>query len=48
MAANPRPLEKVSYQDYEYLKAAWIKAHPDASPEEYERAMRKLAKELGV
>ena len=33
---------------YEQRKHAWIQAHPEATHEEYEQAMRRIAKELGL
>lgn len=33
---------------YERLKAAWIAAHPDATPAQYETAMRELARRCGL
>ena len=38
----------MSYIAYEKAKAAWIAAHPDATPEEYEAAMRLIAREFCV
>ena len=32
---------------YESLKRSWISRHPDATPQEYERAIAKIAKEIG-
>ena len=34
------------YQEYERRKREWVKAHPDSTPEEYERAIKKILKEL--
>jgi len=34
--------------EYERRKAEWIRTHPEASPREYERAIRKIAKEAGI
>lgn len=33
---------------YEVLKAAWLTSHPDASPAEYEAAMRDIARKAGL
>ena len=33
---------------YETLKANWIAAHPDATPVEYAKAMRAIARKCGV
>ena len=40
--------QAVDWAHYEALKAAWISEHPDASPAEYERAMREIAGKCGV
>lgn len=37
-----------SYQKYESLKAEWVKANPDATNQEYEAAMRRIASQCGV
>lgn len=36
------------WQLYEFLKQEWIKANPEAKPEEYSKAMRELANKAGV
>lgn len=36
------------WQRYSDLKAAWIKAHPEASSREIDREARRIAKELGL
>lgn len=36
------------YQRYESDKAAWLRAHPDATPDQIERAMRAIAERLGI
>jgi hypothetical protein len=38
----------VSYTLYEALKSAWIKANPQATPQQYQQAMRRLARKAGV
>jgi hypothetical protein len=38
----------VSYSLYEQLKANWIRKHPNATPQQYQTAMQKLAKKLGI
>lgn len=38
----------MNWQAYEAAKRAWVAAHPDATPEQYEAAMRALAEEMGV
>jgi hypothetical protein len=37
----------VNYR-YEQLKAAWLSAHPNATPTEYQKAIREIAKQLGI
>lgn len=36
------------WHEYERRKADWIARHPDATPEEYEAAIRKIVREVGV
>lgn len=36
------------WQSYEAAKRAWIAAHPDATPEQYDAAMREIARRYGV
>jgi hypothetical protein len=36
------------HQQYESQKQAWLHLHPDATPEEIEQALKRLAKALGV
>ena len=36
------------HYEYERRKAAWAREHPDATPQEYERAVRRIAKALGL
>jgi len=38
----------VSFQAYEAAKRAWIAEHPGATPEQYEAAMKALAKKYRV
>ena len=38
----------MSWAAYEAAKRAWIAANPAASPAEYEKAMRLLARRYGV
>jgi len=33
---------------YDACKAAWIAQHPGSTPEQYQEAMRRLARECGV
>jgi hypothetical protein len=34
----------MSIYRYEYLKAQWIKDHPEATPQQYQQAMQRIAK----
>lgn len=34
--------------DYEAAKRDWTRTNPEATPEEYQKAMRRIAKELGL
>lgn len=36
----------MSWHAYEAAKRAWIAAHPGATPEQYESAMKAIAQEL--
>lgn len=36
------------YARYEAAKAEWSCCHPDATPEQYDQAMRAIAKACGV
>lgn len=38
----------MSWQAYEAAKRAWIAAHPGATPEQYDAAMRAIAERLGI
>jgi hypothetical protein len=38
----------MSWQAYEAAKASWIKRHPKATPDQYEAAMKALAKKYRV
>ena len=40
--------EERHWLEYERLKAEWRRAHPNASAQVYEAAMRKIAAEVGV
>jgi hypothetical protein len=33
---------------YEYLKYKWIKDNPNATPEQYQKAMTNIARKCGV
>ncbi len=47
--ARPRELRrKAGWRDYETAKARWIELHPQASPEQYEQAMRSIAQTHGL
>jgi len=38
----------MSWEAYEAAKRAWIAANPDATPEQYDAAMKAIAERLGV
>ena len=38
----------MSWQAYEAAKRAWIAAHPNATPEQYDAAMRAIARRFKV
>ncbi len=35
-------------QRYEAAKLVWIASHPEATPEQYQAAMRELARKAGL
>jgi len=35
-------------QRYEAAKRLWLATHPNATPEQYQAAMRKLARRVGL
>lgn len=37
-----------TYQQYEYLKQAWLLRHPDATPDQIDRALQSIARRLGL
>ena len=47
--ARPRGIPRnAGWRDYESAKARWIESHPQASPEEYVQAMRRIAQAHGL
>jgi hypothetical protein len=42
------PNEQAAWTAYERAKADWVRAHPEASPQEYDAAMKRIARECGV
>ena len=46
MKRDPRPAPP--YADYELAKQDWLAEHPEATPSEYQAAMRRIAEELGL
>jgi hypothetical protein len=38
----------MSLSRYEAEKSAWLRAHPDATPEQVEQAFKRIAKALGI
>jgi hypothetical protein len=55
-APNPRgcphsgfvPAQDGGWAEYSRRKYAWIKAHPDASSREIDKAAKKIAKDLNL
>lgn len=37
-----------TYQRYEAAKAAWLRAHPNATADQIERACRAIARKFGL
>ena len=40
--------EQAAWREYELRKSAWQLSHKDATHQEHEQAMRKIAEECGV
>ncbi len=40
--------DSVLYQQYEREKQDWLYKHPDCTAEQYQQAIREIAKRLGV
>lgn len=40
--------DRTAYAEYERRKADWIRANPEATPEQYQAAMTRIAREAGV
>jgi hypothetical protein len=38
----------MSYTTYELMKQEWIRKHPNATPQEDQTAMRRIAKKAGI
>jgi len=38
----------MSISQYEFLKKEWVAKNPNATPEQYQRAMMAIAKKCGV
>lgn len=36
------------FAEYERRKAEWVARNPDATPQQYQQAMKRIAKELGI
>lgn len=47
-AAKAVAMPKRAAQGYERRKAEWIARHPDATPAQYARAMRGIARKAGL
>ena len=45
---KPRFHDLPSYVEYELLKAQWAANNPQATPQEYEQAMLRIAQQCGV
>ena len=46
-AGDRQYLPKCPDHSYEAAKAAWIAAHPDATPAQYQDAIQRICRELG-
>ena len=38
----------MTYQHYEFAKAFWLRAHPNATPSQFEAACKRLARLMGI
>lgn len=38
----------MDWMDYENIKKLWIETHPQATPEEYEAAIKEIARQLNI
>lgn len=38
----------MSMQEYERMKSEWIKNNPNATPQQYQKAMMRIARNLGL
>lgn len=43
-----KTFDRMSYHRYEIEKAAWLRAHPNATADQIERAFRNIARKLGL
>ncbi len=41
-------MKRYTWQDYEYAKQEWVNRHPRATPQEYEAAMARIARRMGL
>lgn len=46
--AKAPPAKQADWARYAQMKREWVDQHPNATPSEYDAAMRKIAKECGV
>lgn len=48
MEATHEPCYFHQYASYQLAKNEWVKQHPEATPEQYEEAMKALARNFGI
>lgn len=47
-ALGRRPITETQWWRYEHAKQQWIADHPEATPQQYQAAMLRIALECGV
>jgi hypothetical protein len=40
--------QRSPWVEYELLKAQWVENNPEATPEQYQQAIQRIAKQCGV
>ena len=40
--------DRTAHAEYERRKADWVRANPEATPQEYQAAMTRIARECGI
>ena len=45
---KPNTTYRPQFERYEILKRQWVDEHPKATPEDYQRAMRRIAEDCKI